>query len=134
MPSLVPITEQDKMELSVALEIAEGETIVNPEECAVRALVYEDMVSAGATFNHVVRVVPIELPLSISESGQTVTITEEIDLDPSWKQEDLFVVAWVQRDTNQSILNAAVRMITDPTPTQSATWGSLKAGFRSTQP
>jgi hypothetical protein len=129
-PSLVPLEAKVGATVSIELEIAQGETIENPEECRVRALIYEDEVASGEIYNHVVRSVPVDIALPISDSGQMTTIDREIDLDTSWKLEDLYIVAWVQREAGKEILNAAVRKLSDPMPVAKTTWGAMKAAFR----
>lgn len=117
--------------VSIDLSVLPGETIAGASEYTVRALVYEDAVSSGGTiYQHVVRDVPLETPLTIGESGQSTTIIRSLDIGGAWKADDLTVVVWIQRDSDRVVLNAAAAKLVDPTPAQPVTWGTIRALYR----
>ena len=118
--------EEGAATLSVSARIADGETVSDPGSLRVRALLYEDEVGG---FNHVVRAVVLDLPLGISESGHLAVFDAHVAPDPSWKEEDLMVVAWVQRGADGEILNAILADWAVATSTLSRTWGSIKSGY-----
>lgn len=121
----------ESVALTIDLEVALGETIEDPQDCTVRAFVYEDNVDTlYGTFIRIARTMVVEQPLTVGESGQTASITETFELDSTWKPEDLSVVAWVQRESTMEILNSTSFKIADPTPVATTSWGAAKASFR----
>jgi len=122
----------DPPTLTVDLAVARGETIAEPHECTVRVVLYEDDVATEdyGSFHHAARSLLLERELPIGESGTSAMLSEEVDLDPTWKEEDLQLIAWVQRDTNREVLNATSLDWTTATPVETTSWGAIKAAFR----
>ncbi|MBD3161338.1 MAG: hypothetical protein GF346_03970 [Candidatus Eisenbacteria bacterium] len=118
--------DEEHRTLRVTARVADGESVPDPGSARVRALLYEDDVSG---FDHVVRAVVLDDPLGISGSGEQAVFDTVVEPDPSWKEEDLKVVAWIQRGSDGEVLNTLLADWTIPTPTRQATWGSIKAGY-----
>ena len=102
----------------IDLEIGEDETILLPEECRVRAVLMEDKVSAiGEIFDRIARQLVIDVELPVSTSGETTSLIRDVLIDEAWKVSDLLVIVWVQRDSDQSVLNSVQTRLSDPNPT-----------------
>ncbi len=96
---------------SIRIEIGDGESI-DPTGSQIRALVYEDDIIACCDpegqdeWDYIVRKVLPDTPLTASQSQEVQTIDLDFDLDPTWVADNLTIVAWVQRDSDQYIWNA----------------------------
>jgi glutaredoxin len=99
--------------VDIDLTVAEGETIQNPAECVVRGVIYEDEVEfccgedGRRQWNRIARAFLPEVTLTAVRSGETQAITHTLSVDPGWDVDRLRVIAFVQRDSDRSILNAA---------------------------
>ncbi|MEZ4655434.1 MAG: hypothetical protein R3E12_18040 [Candidatus Eisenbacteria bacterium] len=113
----------------VRASVADGEFIDEIGECRIRALLYENEVSAGGTFQHVVRTVFLDQSLTVETSGEEQETNASVAIEESWKPADLFMVAWVERSSNKQILQAARVPVGDPTPVISTSWGRIKRSY-----
>lgn len=102
--------------VTVNVEVAPGETITNPSTIKIRAALYENAVSLGLYaepqtgnkwMNYIARLMIAEVTLTASLSGQTQQVVQSFAIDPAWKIADLHAIAFLQRDTNKIVQQAA---------------------------
>lgn len=97
---------------NIDIAVPDGESIERPEECSVRFVIFEERVPCCAEeaedWPVVVRAVQPAEPLTASIGGQTQTIAYTIPGNPAWNVDLLRAAAFVQRDSDHSILNAAL--------------------------
>jgi len=100
--------------VTVDVEVAPGETIGNPAACTVFAALYEDDIilccephTNNAVWHYIARAMVVETPLTASLSGETQQAIDSIAIDPSWNVNKLHAVAWVQRNVNKQVIQAA---------------------------
>lgn len=118
--------------ISVSIEVEVGEGIEFPEECVVHAVLAEDL---DGPEKKVARVRVLETALVADEEGETQTLFAILNGNDNWRTENMHVVAWVQRDSDNNdrdalILNAVQSAFGSATPVQHTSWGQLKASFR----
>jgi hypothetical protein len=56
-----------------------------------------------------------EAPLTMKDAGQSETLTQSIELDPTWNREHLGVVVFVQDDRSRAVLEAVNLRLEPPT-------------------
>jgi hypothetical protein len=106
-------------DITVDVEIAPGETIGTPEVVSIRAAVVEDGIFAccepqtqNGNWNAIARTMIFEVPLTISNSGETQQVVRnDFVLDGDWNHKNLYALAWVQRNTNKKVLQAAKALV-----------------------
>ena len=109
--------------------VAPGETILAPEGCFIRGVVFEDDVDwccgigGISSWDHVARLVTPSVVLTATNSGEQQQAVLDFPLDPSWDVSNLRAIAFVQRDANRFILNSAAT-----TTTVTGSLPSLPAG------
>jgi hypothetical protein len=121
----------------VAIHVQEvaGQMIPMPEECSVRAVLYEDDVMyccdphGENIFDHVARQLHYGEPLDL-DASRAQNVTLEWTLDPGWVSSNLKAIAFVQRGVNGEILNAAEATIVDPDSVEPTSWGRVKSLYR----
>ena len=130
--------------LTVDLEVASGETIPLPGECLVRAVLFEDEVDyccgydGVSTWHRVARAVLGDRAFTISSAGEQQQVVWNFALDPAWDPAHLKAVAFVQRDSDASILNsdfllsAATEIRPAETTAELKLWPSAPNPFRTT--
>ncbi len=98
----------------VDLEVTAGDVINNPADCRIRAALYENDVfyvwepgTHNTNWDYIGRLMITEKPLTASTGGQTQQVTQAFALDSTWAAGNLHVAAWLQRDTNKWVLQAA---------------------------
>jgi hypothetical protein len=101
----------------VDLEVAPGESIGNPGNVTVRAVLAEndiggpffccEPVTGRNDWDHISRAMLFEVPLSASAAGETQQVVQSFAIDPLWNASKLECVAWIQRDGNFVVLQAA---------------------------
>ena len=58
--------------ISVAVEVAPGETLADISSTRIRVAIYEDNIEFGGDlWNHIGRAIVLDVPLTISDSGAT---------------------------------------------------------------
>jgi hypothetical protein len=99
--------------ITYTVEVAPGETIVNPQDVTLRSAVYEDFifqccepVTGNTNWNHIGRALGTEHTLTISQAGETQPYTGTFAINASWDPDNLSAVGFVQRDTNRYVLQA----------------------------
>jgi hypothetical protein len=97
---------------NVDVAVADGEIIEHPEECSVRFVIFEERVSCCGSeeieWPFVVRAVLPPRPLTVNTPGPTQTIAYAIPTNPQWNVDFLRALAFVQRESDGSILNAVL--------------------------
>ena len=74
----------------------------------VRIALMEDNVVVGSTtYRHILRDLLPDQPLTIALEGQEQIVNVPLVIDPAWNQENLLLLAWVQRDTDKYVFNSA---------------------------
>jgi len=122
---------------SIAIHVQEvaGQMIPMPEECSVRAVLYEDDVMyccdphGEMVFDHVARHLHYGQQLDL-DALRTQSVTLEWALDPGWLSSNLKAIAFVQRGVTGEILNAAEATILDPDSVEPTSWGRVKSLYR----
>ena len=108
----------DTGSVTVTCQVAPGEVIANPNECIIRAAIYEDDINACcgpqgvSLWNNIARDMLPETPLTISTGGQVQTFTLNFSIDETWDGDQLHAIAWVQRDVGKRVLQAALAVPT----------------------
>lgn len=116
--------------ISATTRIVNAEEVLRPEECLVRAVLFEDGVrSRGRTFDRTVRAVFPSTPLAGGGAGATTVVTETVVIEEGWDPEQLRVVAWVQSPEGD-VLNAGQSAAPLVAPTVRSSWGAIKALWR----
>ena len=116
-------------------EIA-GQMIPMPEECFVRAVLYENEViyccdpHGEMVWNDVARQLHYGEQLSLDSSSRSQSVTLHWALDPAWVPSNLKAIAFVQRGITGEVLNATDATIVDPDSVESTSWGRLKSLYR----
>jgi hypothetical protein len=102
--------------VTVDVEVAPGETISLPGNCSIRAALIENDISSAPVgephtgntlWHHVGRMMIFETTLTATNSGDQQQVVQGFAIDPSWNPDNLEVIAWVQRNTNDVVLQAA---------------------------
>ncbi|MBZ0270201.1 T9SS type A sorting domain-containing protein, partial [bacterium] len=99
---------------SLSVEVRILETVPDPGEVMLRAVVTEDDVDAccdpggGRTWNRVVRRVLDVRPLTVDSPGQIQFEQWQLPLDADWSVVDLHAVVFLQRDTDHDVLGVAL--------------------------
>ncbi len=100
--------------MTIDLEVAPGETIATPSGCKIRAALYESNLLACCephtgymNWNYIGREMLAETTLIASLSGETQQVVLNFAIDPAWNLSNVHAIAWVQRDSNKAILQAA---------------------------
>lgn len=108
----------DTGSITVTCEVAPGETITNPSECKIRVVIYEDDIfhccgtGAVAQWERVHRDNLPDTALTIANSGEIQTFTQNFSIDDTWDGDRLRAIAFIQRDSNKRQLNAALATYT----------------------
>jgi hypothetical protein len=99
--------------VTVDVEVAPGETIAQPQNCSIRAALIENDIDSfpglephtgNRIWHHVGRMMIFEVTLTATNSGETQQVVQSFAIDPAWNQDNLEVIAWVQRNTNRVTL------------------------------
>ena len=99
-------------EITIDVFGVDGETVPDPGEWRVRAFVVENGVPGSGppggtgSWDRVVRAAVPERDLAVTAGGEHQQIVLDLLLDPEWNVDRLGVVAFVQRDSDRSVLNA----------------------------
>jgi hypothetical protein len=102
--------------ITVDVEVAPGETIGTPQNCTIRAALIENNISSApigepntgnTIWNFIGRLMIFETTLTVSGSGQQQQVVQGFTIDPAWNPDNLEALAWVQRDSNRAVLQAA---------------------------
>jgi len=99
--------------VTFTLEVAPGETISNPQLVTLRSMAYEDDLThccepqtGNDHWNHIGRALGTEVPLTISNSGETQQYVGTFALDPAWVPANMHVIVLAQRDSNRRVMQA----------------------------
>ena len=123
---------------SIVIHVEEivGQMIPMPEECFVRAVLYEDDVlyccapHGEMVWDHVARQLHYGEQLSLDASSRRQSVTLDWSLDPSWTASNLKAIAFVQRGITGEVLNASEAQILDPDSVDNTSWGRVKSLYR----
>ena|GEM_PF-2654544 len=93
---------------------------------AIWMLVYQETVGS---YDYVPRAGDYKTDLSISSSGESETFTWDFDLDSSWDENDLYLVAFVGKTDGNKEVDQAKMMYLDmgTINVEETTWGQIKA-------
>jgi hypothetical protein len=131
----VSLDEAGIASIVIHVEEVAGQMIPMPEECSVRAVLYENDViyccdpHGEMIWDHVARQLHYGQQLDLDPSRQQSVILD-LDLDPSWVSSNLKAIAFVQRGINGEILNAAEAQILEPDSVEDTSWGRVKSLYR----
>ena len=79
----------------------------NTTSSFIRIAVVEDNVLHGSTtYRHVQRALLPDQALTVSQAGQQQTVTVPFTVSAGWNPSNLFLIAFVQRDTDRYIFNS----------------------------
>lgn len=99
--------------VTYTVEVAPGETIVNPFEVTLRSAAYEDGLelccepqTGNSVWNHIGRALGTEVTMTIGNSGETQQYVGTFAIDPEWNVDNLHVVVFPQRDTDRRVLQS----------------------------
>lgn len=120
---------------SFVIEIDEvsGSPIPNPEECVVRALVFEDDVyfccgiGGRDTWGRVARLVVEAGMLETRAAGAGQTVIADFTIEPSWNVANVRAIVFVQRGTSGEVLNATRANVVVTSPVDASSWGRIKS-------
>ena len=123
---------------SIVIHVEEmaGQMIPMPEDCFVRAVLYEDDViyccdpDGGMVWDHVARQVHYGEQLNLDASSRRQSVTLDWALDPAWTASNLKAIAFVQRGIAGEVLNAAEAQVLDPDSVDNTSWGRVKSLYR----
>jgi len=113
-----------------------GQMIPMPEDCFIRAVLYEDGViyccdpDGEMVWNHVARHVHYGEQLNLDASSRRQSVALDWALDPAWTASNLKAIAFVQRGIAGEVLNAAEAQVLDPDSVDNTSWGRLKSLYR----
>ncbi len=92
----------------VTVDLDLEQSLADITRTRLRVMVVENKLVSGTTeYQDIVRDVLPEEPLTISQAGQSQQVTINFDVDPTWVTSNLRLVAIVQDDYDQSILQSA---------------------------
>ncbi len=123
---------REAIEIEVTVDLGDLLNVPSPNTTFVRAIVYEDGVPLDVrVFDHVVRAAGAEaaLPGIGAGIGAASNVTLTLPYEATWDPMRLRVIAWVQDDSDQTVLNAGSAMLTDPTPIDPMSWGRIKSRY-----
>lgn len=118
---------------SITLTGVEGQSILAPEECNIRAVIYEDDVffccGAGGRdrWDDVSRLVLEGGTLALDAGTLRQTVNIDFSLDPAWNPSQLHALVFVQRGVVGEILNGFLAEVSTVSSVESKSWGRIKA-------
>jgi len=93
---------------SIDLDIEVMEDVASIAQTYLRMSITEDNCTYGtATHHNVNRDMLPDTPITVSQLGQVQNVQMNFDLDPSWIEANLEIVAFIQRDTDKQVLQTA---------------------------
>lgn len=131
----VSLDEAGMASIVIRVEEVAGQMIPMPEECSIRAVLYEDDVIyccgplGEMVWDHVARQLHYGQQLNLDPSRRQ-NVTLDWDLDPSWIPSNLKAIAFVQRGINGEIFNAVDAQVLDPDSVEGTSWGRVKSLYR----
>ncbi len=122
--------------ITIEVTLVDGMTVPNPEECTVRAVLYEDAVDwccgfeGRSMWDRVTREFFPGATLALGGAPLRQTLVIPFAVAPGWNAANLRAIAFVQRGEPGEVLNAA-RATPDPSSIDESSWGRVKALYRS---
>jgi len=99
--------------VNCTVEVAPGETIVNPSDMKIRSAAWENGLTwccepqTGNSFwNHIGRALGTVSTLTISTAGQTQQYTATFAMDAGWNLDNMEVAVFAERDSNKKVEQA----------------------------
>ncbi len=90
---------------SIDLDVIVSETMPSIANHVIRVYIVEnDVLYGSTTHTDVTRDILPDQALTVSVSGQSQNVVHNFAVDPTWKTADLWAVAFVQDDTDKSII------------------------------
>jgi hypothetical protein len=124
---------------TVTVQVANGETIPDIASARIRCAIYEnDIQLLDKAWSFIGRAIVLDAPLTIDTSGELQIETATFGLDdpnapvgarPWGPASNFRAIAFVQRDDNREILNAAQAVI-NVVSVEASSWGRIKAPYR----
>jgi hypothetical protein len=122
--------------ITIDVALVEGMSVPSPEECTVRAVLYEDGVEwccgfgGRSMWDRVTREFFPGAILEIGGAAPRQSLVIPFNVVPGWNASNLGAIAFVQRGEPGEVLNAA-RATMEPSAIDETTWGRVKALYRS---
>jgi len=119
---------------AIRVDAIEGVPIPNPEECNVRAVVFEDDVffccgvGGRDTWDRVARALVDAGTLEPGGAARQ-TFAAGVALEPSWNLANLQALVFVQRGVTGEVLQAGRAAVLVTTATDAASWGRIKSRY-----
>jgi hypothetical protein len=115
----------------------DGASIPDPDQCTVRAVLYEDEVfyccgyGGRSMWERVAREFLPGQALALDGATPRQTLAIPFVVAPGWNAARLRAIAFVQRGEPGEVLNAARAALMNPSAVEPSTWGRVKALYRS---
>ncbi len=101
--------------INVAIDL-EGDLPAGSNMVLRVAMIEDDLLYSGTTYNNILRDMLRDEPLTISQDGEAQNVSLDIAMDPTWNAANLRAVAFVQDDTDRQVWQSTN---THPTPAYS---------------
>jgi hypothetical protein len=108
---------------SIDLDIEVMEPVPDISSMYLRMAINEDNATYGPhAHDDVTRDMLDDIPITVDGLGEIQNVNEIFDIDPSWVESELDIIAFIQDDTDKSVLGSA---ITEPNPDYSLRYYTL---------
>jgi hypothetical protein len=98
--------QADRAFVRIRLELFDD--LASNAQTYLRVGICEDgLVYGGHTYDNILRDMPADTPLGISETGEVQEVTIPLTIGGQWDPDKLWLYAFVQRDTDKLVYNAA---------------------------